>query len=260
MNNNPSVMLRSTSSARIDYMGMFPHFRCRKARRSSFENSIFDEYTIEKCVKSGFFSLRNEDDIMCFACGCKFSSWLNCGCDPLQLHLEYAPSCDFIQLYNSNPSCLEEIDEIVAVKAVVDLGYDPDLVTVVYETLEKNLKTPPNSTDILEVIWKLDGKVMDPVSFHCETCRELDPDSFKDNTDVQIHISQLLEREKLCKRLRQRLDYLMKITMCRTCKTAKANMLNLPCGHLANCNDCVYQHNRCVTCHSIVKGIVEVFL
>ena len=66
-------------SGRVHFVGIFGDMGTRESRRKTFDSEIFDEYWSEKCVKAGFFSLGEDDEIQCFACGCKFKSWLKHG-------------------------------------------------------------------------------------------------------------------------------------------------------------------------------------
>ncbi|XP_033741278.1 E3 ubiquitin-protein ligase XIAP-like isoform X2 [Pecten maximus] len=57
-----------------------------------------------KLSKAGFYSTGNKDETACFHCGCRYSSWCLSE-DPIEIHREISPRCEFIQEIHSSESC-----------------------------------------------------------------------------------------------------------------------------------------------------------
>ncbi|XP_060068508.1 baculoviral IAP repeat-containing protein 3-like [Ylistrum balloti] len=66
-------------------------------RLSSYKNfSSKQAPSAVKLSKAGFYSTGNKYETACFHCGCRYSGW-NARDDPIHIHEEISPECEFIQ-------------------------------------------------------------------------------------------------------------------------------------------------------------------
>ena len=85
------------------------------------------------------------------------------------------------------------------------------------------------------------------------------PKTYTQNQIVQkLNVKQAIEQRK--NELREAIDKL--VFMCKMCHCAKADILLLPCAHVASCDDCLMDIRRCPIpkCNKIVRGTKQIFL
>ena len=58
----------------------------------------------------------------------------------------------------------------------------------------------------------------------------------------------------------EELQELQDLRACKICKREQANVVLIPCGHLAICVNCSENTTRCPTCHSYIREKVRSYL
>lgn len=81
-----------------------------------------------------------------------------------------------------------------------------------------------------------------------------------DEEDVEYVIEIDIKKARENANLRRQIERLERIGTCQVCMAAKANVANLPCGHLATCETCVYKYKKCRICKTLIQGIVKTFM
>lgn len=278
----------------------FPEYRTRATRLESFKTwPRSQEFNPDRLADAGFFYEGVGDKIQCFVCGSIFHN-LDELFSPKEEHTELLPHCQFARLYKENPKALVEVVDIPAVKAVVQLGFPLPQVEKSYRQLRQAGNQSPEAGDLLDLIWTTPQSSNLTNGFHNsldegasqqtlseseedlysagpsgsrssppQACARYDGEDVEDKDEeeaigeepiVEIDIKKLHQDQAEGARLRRKLDELEHVGICRGCNSKKADTVNLPCGHIATCQECVYKFNRCRICNTLIQGIVKVYM
>ena len=265
----------------------YPAFRTIAARLDTFTNwPKSQEIHPEDLASAGFFYKAEGDRVQCFVCGCIFHN-LDRFFSPKEDHRELVPSCNFARLYAENPKLLVEMSAMPAVRAVVDLGYSMSQIEMAYRRVTRTGNQSPSAGDLLDVVWEApetlnltngsshettleeqqeqeeedlySARLSHSFPHACANYEEID-DEGDEEPVTEIDMKKMREDQAECTRLRGQVELLEQDRRCRSCTDQKANTVNLPCGHIATCVDCVYKNNRCRICNTLIRGIVKVYM
>ncbi|KAF2363280.1 BIR repeat [Trinorchestia longiramus] len=68
---------------------------------------------------------------------------------------------------------------------------------------------------------------------------------------------QLTEAEKKVHSLRNQVDRLREMRMCKICMDAELSVVLLPCAHMATCSDCTLALSTCPICRSVIRHVIR---
>ena len=97
----------------------------------------------------------------------------------------------------------------------------------------ESLMKKTNKTELFEIIQNYTSKILPP----------------SQNIEIQNKEEIKKENEELKKKI-----------FCKHCKKEKSNKLILPCQHLSLCNKCFFLVEKCPTCKSNIKQVINVIL
>jgi len=60
--------------------------------------------------------------------------------------------------------------------------------------------------------------------------------------------------------VKQELEHLQKMSLCKNCFQAKAAVVLLPCGHLALCSDCSRESSTCPLCKAVIRETIHSYI
>jgi hypothetical protein len=196
--------------------------------------------------------------------------------EPREQHEQFAPTCCYLEVLRDDPNALVRISERPAVMAVTELGYPAHRIWQAYDAALYAGVKDPAANDLLEALWEqpgfsqgsgpaedvlhtfprilsTDGTTTEPISYSSDSEEE---DTTPDRT---VNLRRVQKGNAVLAELRRKLAALELQTKCRACLKNTATMANLPCGHLATCQDCVYKRSNCPACDKLIRGVVRVF-
>lgn len=267
-----------TSLGIITSSAKYPHYGSYTTRLLTYNQmSAAIPQSRESLARAGLFFTGTGDLVRCFYCGGGLRNWDKFD-DPWKEHKRWFPKCDFLKIYsnheaseeetkkssdqisfqlplyinrnlqgNNNSSVtpdIENLDYIIATKAVLCLGYSRDDVNRAFQICNKDSKTHVTARQILCKILEL-NQIKEQ-----EKC-EFEDDNGNSITSEDRDLYNEIESEYIT--LKQKLN-------CKLCEESPVEVAFLPCGHLATCSDCAPAMKSCLICKVVVKATVKVFM
>ncbi|KAK0050202.1 phosphatase and actin regulator 4-B [Biomphalaria pfeifferi] len=240
-------------------------------RLRSFDNWPRDHHIkVNDLVEAGFYYAGFGDCARCFYCGGGLRNWDDQD-DVFVEHARWFPKCGFIrqfmgQVFVDTVQELMKTESVIsyamvadkikraptnfpeksetsqnaAVKAVIEQGYDKNVVLEAAKHLKENKKTI-SADQIIDYLLERNIDVS-------LTCSDRYPSDF-----VETCIQNLDEVKKVNTDLRQQ-------TVCKICMDKEVALVFLPCGHFVCCVECSQPLKNCPLCRSLIKGSVRAFL
>lgn len=112
------------STATTDPEVCFSNYLMRLSSYRRFQNK--QAPSAIKLSKAGFYATGNNDETACFHCGCRYSHWCE-NEDPIRIHTEISPECEFILELSTSEKCREERQHHITNGRVC--SEDPDTTT-----------------------------------------------------------------------------------------------------------------------------------
>ncbi|XP_013070198.2 uncharacterized protein LOC106057518 [Biomphalaria glabrata] len=240
-------------------------------RLRSFDNWPRDHHIkVNDLVEAGFYYAGFGDCARCFYCGGGLRNWDDQD-DVFVEHARWFPKCGFIrqlmgQVFVDTVQELMKTERVIsyamvaekikrapsnfpeksetsqnaAVKAVIEQGYDKNVVLEAAKHLKENKKTI-SADQIIDYLLERNIDVS-------LTSSDRYPSDF-----VETCIQNLDEVKKVNSDLRQQ-------TVCKICMDKEVALVFLPCGHFVCCVECSQPLKNCPLCRSLIKGSVRAFL
>ena len=236
--------------------------------------------------KAGFFFTGIDDLVRCFNCGGGLTRW-DTDDNPWVEHARWFPKCtflrqnkgdDFIQTIQDmvkqveleeqltqthqnsasrTPSAAEEnIEQLVAVRSVRELGYSMDVIKAAYkDERQKHRDGEISAAQLLEQVLENEDK---------NSCCSA-PDS--ENISVSIEESKIencesrhQKSESSAEESTGKSTAASDILLCKVCMEEQVSIVFLPCGHLVTCGQCAPAMRKCPLCRAHVKSTVKTYL
>jgi baculoviral IAP repeat-containing protein 2/3 len=258
-----------TAKEKKSFRAKFKNYETIPERRASFNTFPSDEDTnITQLVDVGFFHTGTSDQTQCFVCGLTLFNW-GIGLDPLTQHKQFAPDCKYIRKYQRNPKLYMDKTEFPAIIAVMEFGFEQQQTIDIYEQLLLSGRQSPRAADLLESLWNPETLLEEDIysantnASTGHTSEDSSDDSDSEEEEASPNITIDLQRHHVLKqqniKLKEQLKQLERQETCKNGCGLPAGMLNLPCGHLATCIDCVYKNSTCKHCDTLIRGVVRVY-
>ena len=247
-----------------------PEYAVLEKRIQTFENCRDSDALLHisgVLAKCGFVFEGVSGTVKCFHCSTTVNTSSLLSADPWRVHAEKFAFCAHVRHCKgdkyilrihgddtvSSEECGQEVRDIdeymevnsVAIEAALTLfNFPEETVKRAAERLMRDQKRTFSGVEFVKVAEDLD-KVGEELSE--ETCErmELDTEQFNDTTDTE---ALLRENEEL-----------MSTFNCKICLEGIADVIVLPCGHLACCSQCVSAMTKCPLCRSHIKATVKAF-
>ncbi|XP_053389606.1 baculoviral IAP repeat-containing protein 7-like [Mercenaria mercenaria] len=244
-----------------------PDFAIRRARLSSFSQWTKGHVMKpEDLAEAGFYFSGVRDFVRCFFCGGGLKNW-EYGDSPWIEHARRFSTCAYIkqckgehfitlcQISNMTfptqinvqlrdldsgqtniveDQCITDLNSIAA-KRVLDMGYMQTQTTVIQANASATTTTPGQ---------------------HSNTTRNRSQSSSPNSRQSDQSNVAIDERKSLNEENRQELKEQI---MCKICFDKDANIVLLPCGHLASCVECAHALRKCAICRTVIQGTVRIY-
>jgi len=201
-----------------------PDFMDESLRLTSFANKPVPKgQNVKVLANAGFFYQGPDDKVTCFYCNGTLKAWL-ANHDPWIEHARYFPRCGFLRCKR-------------------DVGF----INVIHDAHRMDMSGCHSSV----------GSLRAAASNTPDLGAVAVGDSLTDVGHLGLSPSAISDEHK---ELLEENKRLLDVKTCKVCQDEEVNVVFLPCGHLACCNNCAPLLSSCAICRSVIRGTVRVFL
>ncbi|NXG13353.1 XIAP ligase, partial [Grallaria varia] len=220
----------------------------------------------EKLAEAGFYSVGNDDHVVCFHCGGGLQEWKE-NEDPWDQHAKWFPGCRFLrkekgiefinnvhlrdECSNSTVKAAEGTmlskDDLLQnplVQSAIAMGFS---LSEIRNTMEKRLQmTGESHTSVEDLVAHLSAQK--------ENTREEEPN------EIPVEQDELIQLQNLYLSTEEKLRRLQEEKLCKICLAKDVSVVFIPCGHLVACKECAQVLSECPLCRTDIMKKQEIFM
>lgn len=218
----------------------------------SWRSSTAPNIDIASLAMAGFFYGGHPGNVQCFNCRRIFGNWVD-GMDPMRLHWERAPECEYIKaLYKvSTGDNKTDSSELSREENLIDTGISTESNGETVEMLTEGGNIQITQSALGDDLNDGDG----PVELE-ENAADIPVEEVNNVSSISWGKQPTTRNKTL---LKAENATMKRAVICKRCNVAPIETLFLPCRHLVSCEACSEAVENCILCNATILGTVRTY-